>query len=345
MKGIAHFVTGIAVATLFPEVVGQASEGSLLPVLGGIAALLPDTLDFKVLRYLQSYDLEIDPGPEPDARSIAEAVAGAAREAYQTGESRRVMLHTVRLGPDRWRRYVVRFNRDDGEVAAAIGPVVDTSQRPEPGSAFETGTCAVPLSVPIHLGSHPEIVVDIFSGPSLTFRRRGDCLRLGFLDWHRRWAHSLTFAAVLGLAAAGCAALWPLLTGRASQPVTPRLAGLVVGLGLLAHVLQDQLGFMGSNLLFPITRHRTPGLGLIHSGDAVPNFLTVWAALMLILFNLDRCSAQPRLAPWSVFFGVTVLLPGLVLGGLYVRRRGQGSERRVDERDEIVSELEDAGIS
>ena len=345
MKGIAHFVTGIAVATLFPEVVGQASEGSLLPVLGGIAALLPDTLDFKVLRYLQSYDLEIDPGPEPNARSIAAAVAGAAREAYHTGESRRVMLHTVRLGPDRWRRYEVRFNREGGEVAVAIGPVVDTGQRPEPGSAIETGKGAVPLSIPIDSRSHPKIVVDIFSGPSLTFRRRGDRLHLGFIDWHRRWSHSLTFAAALGIGTAGLVGLISLLRGGPPQSVAPHLAGLLVGLGLLVHILQDQLGFMGSNLFFPITRRRTPGLGLIHSGDAVPNFLTVWAALMLILFNLDRFSAQPRLPPGSVFFGLMVLLPGLVLGGLYVRRRRQGLEKRAYERDEIVSELEDAGIS
>lgn len=52
MKGIAHFITGVAIATLFPEVVGRAAEGSLLPVLGGIAGLLPDTLDFKFVRYL-----------------------------------------------------------------------------------------------------------------------------------------------------------------------------------------------------------------------------------------------------------------------------------------------------
>ena len=345
MKGIAHFVTGIAVATLFPEVVSQAAEGSLLPVLGGIAALLPDTLDFKVLRYLQSYDLDIDPGPDPDPRAIAEAIAGAAGEAYQTGEPRRVMLHTVRLGPDRWRRYAVRFNRQGGEVAVYIGPVVDTGQRPEPVSASETWTCAVPLCVPIDPQSHPEIVVDIFSGPSLTFRPRGDRLHLGFLDWHRRWSHSLTFAGTLGLGTAGLVGLFSLLRGRPPQPITPHLGGLVVGLGLVAHILQDQLGYMGSNLLFPITRERTPGFGLVHSGDAMPNFLTVWAALMLILFNLDRFSAHPQLPPWWTFFGLMVFVPGVVLGMLYVRQRALGLEKRAGERDEIVGELGDAGIS
>ena len=52
MKGITHFITGIAIATFFPEVVRGAGEGALLPVLGGIAGILPDTIDFKFVRYL-----------------------------------------------------------------------------------------------------------------------------------------------------------------------------------------------------------------------------------------------------------------------------------------------------
>jgi hypothetical protein len=52
VKGIAHFITGIAIATFFPEVARAGALGSLLPVLGGIAGILPDTLDFKFGRYL-----------------------------------------------------------------------------------------------------------------------------------------------------------------------------------------------------------------------------------------------------------------------------------------------------
>ncbi|MFL7791247.1 MAG: hypothetical protein AB8I69_03830 [Anaerolineae bacterium] len=56
MKGITHFITGVAIATFFPEVVQQAVGGSLLPMPGGIAGILPDTLDFKFARYLFSSD-------------------------------------------------------------------------------------------------------------------------------------------------------------------------------------------------------------------------------------------------------------------------------------------------
>jgi len=114
MKGIAHFITGVAIATFFPEVVRQAAEGSLLPVLGGIAGILPDTLDFKFARYFERYDLEIDPGPQPDARDIAERVVGAMRQAYETGRPQNVALHTIRLGADLW--------RPCGWLAGARGP-------------------------------------------------------------------------------------------------------------------------------------------------------------------------------------------------------------------------------
>jgi hypothetical protein len=111
VKGIAHFITGVAIATFFPEVVRGAAGGSLLPVLGGVAGILPDTLDFKFARYFERYGLEIDPGLEPDAGKIAEQVVEAMRRAYETGGPQNAMLHTIRLGPDLWRQYAIRFDR------------------------------------------------------------------------------------------------------------------------------------------------------------------------------------------------------------------------------------------
>ena len=342
MKGIAHFITGVAVATFFPEVVQQAAEGSLLPVLGGIAGILPDTLDFKFARYFERYDDEIDPGPEPDAGEIAGRVAGAMRRAFETGEPQSVMLHTVRLGADVWRQYTVRFDAAHDEVAVRIGPIVNTGQVPLPGSephplsspplgGKEGGREArVKVGVPTVHTYDEEIVIDIFSGPSFKFERRGDQLHVHFLDWHRRWSHSLTLAAALGL-------LGGLILGK--------WGGLAIGLGFAAHVLEDQLGFMGSNLLYPLTRRRSTGAQLLRSGDAVPNFLTVWTAVALILFNLDRFSAQPRLDPWW-FLGLAVALPLAVVGGLYQwQRRRAGHETRdaLQQRD-IVSEAEEVEV-
>ena len=84
---------------------------------------------------------------------------------------------------------------------------------------------------------------------------------------------------------------------------------------------------------------------MIQSGDAVPNFLTVWVAIALTLFNLDRFSGQPRLEPWW-FLGLAVALPVAVLGGLYQwqRRRGRPeSEESLRQRD-IVSEAEEVEV-
>ncbi len=341
MKGITHFLTGIALATFFPEVVHRAADGSLLPVLGGVAGILPDTLDFKFVRYFERYDLEIDPGPNPDPRRIADALVGAMREAYETGRSRSVMLHTIRLGADLWRQYVVRFDPRRNEVAVRIGPVVTTSQVPFPGSEPEgLEEVRVPLEFPLVETYDEEYRVDIFSGPSFRFERVGDRLRVHFLDWHRRWSHSLTLALLLGLLVAGAGALIEFVA-RGGVTRTPLWAGLVIALGFAGHILEDQLGFMGSNLFYPFTKGRMPGLRLLRSGDATPNFLTVWLASAIMVFNLDRFSASPRLGP--LYLPLAVGLPLGVLGGFYALQRRRAIRRSTEflrQRDILTETVE-----
>lgn len=337
VKGIAHFITGVAIATFFPEVVQQAAGGSVLPMLGGIAGILPDTLDFKFVRYFERYTEEIDPGPEPDAREIAERMVRAMRRAYESGGPQSVRLHTIRLGADLWRQYTVRFDAERGEVAVRVGPIVNTNKIPFPGSeppspsplleGTEGGEARIKAGVPMVYTYDGENRVDIFSGSSFRFERQGDRLHIHFLAWHRRWSHSLTLAAVVGL-------LGWLMFGK--------WAGLVVGLAFVAHILEDQLGYMGSNLLYPLTRRRTRGMRLLRSGDAIPNFLTVWVAVALILFNLDRFSDRPLLNLWW-FLGLAVVAPVVVLGGLYLwrRRRGRPEPEQALRQRDIVTEMED----
>ncbi len=334
MKGISHFVTGVAIATCFPEVVQQAADGSLLPVLGGIAGILPDTLDFKFTRYFEKYDVEVDPGPGPDARAIAEQVVGAMRRAYEIGEPQNVMLHTIRLGADLWRQYTLRFIPEQNEIGVRVGPIVNTGQSPLPGSEPEGAVeVRLQIGVPIVHTYDAEIKVDIFSGPSFKFERQDDKLRVHFLDWHRRWSHSLMLAAALGL-------LGWLIFGP--------WGGLVAGLGFAGHILEDQLGFMGSNLFYPFSKKRAGGLQWIRSGDAIPNFLTVWIAIAVILFNLDRFSGQRLLNPgW--FLGLTIAAPLVLLSGVYQwqRRRAAADGRETQEalkQADIVAEAEEVGV-
>ncbi len=116
MKGIAHFLTGIALATFFPEVVHEAESGSLLPVLGGLGALIPDVLDFKFVQFWEDYDFEIDPGSEPDADAIAEVIVNAIHTAHATSQPMHLIAHTIRLRADLWRRYTIAFYPEEGEI-------------------------------------------------------------------------------------------------------------------------------------------------------------------------------------------------------------------------------------
>jgi membrane-bound metal-dependent hydrolase YbcI (DUF457 family) len=183
--------------------------------------------------------------------------------------------------------------------------------------------------------------IDIFSGPSFKFERQGDRLYVHFLDWHRRWSHSLTLAVGVGI-------VMTILVGLVANWNVGLWAGLVTGLGLIGHVLEDQLGYMGSNLLWPLTRKRVPGLKLIQSGDAIPNFLTVWTAVAMILFNLDRFSATPRLDP-AGFLLATVALPLVALGGVYTLRRAKSgpdqASPEIRRQEDLIAETEEPEIA
>jgi membrane-bound metal-dependent hydrolase YbcI (DUF457 family) len=313
MKGIAHFLSGIAAASFIPAAVQQSAQGGWLLALAGVCALLPDTLDFKFVRFLEQPDEAIDPGPQPNAQAIADHIAAVADSVFRTGRPRTVKLHTIRLGVDAWQQYAVRFDTPRREIAIRIGPVVNTSQIPV-GAAFASAEARTKTSVPLNYTYDAETTVDILSGPSFHFERQGDAVSITFLPWHRVWSHSLTLALGMGLAAG-------LLWGW--------LAGVVAALGCAVHALEDQLGAMGSNLFWPFTRSRWPGLNLIRSGDAIPNFLTVWTACALTLFNLDRFADTPRLPAAPYLLGV-IVLPATVLAAIYVRGRRRAGPRPVE---------------
>jgi membrane-bound metal-dependent hydrolase YbcI (DUF457 family) len=338
MKGIAHFAVGVAVATFFPEIIQDAAQSLAFgPVLAGIAGLLPDTLDFKLLRYLQQPDEVIDPArfdPAvsraglPDPQPMATCIAAAVDRAYESGRRVRLQLHTLKLGSDLWRRWSIEFDVPQRRVHVRLGLAVTTAQVAQAGSTPPgPNVGSAPVRAPLLVPDGDEIVVDIFSGPSLALEPVGGAVEVVFLPWHRAWTHSLLAVVVLGL-------LGSLLTP---------IYGLALALAVLAHILVDQLGFMGSNLLFPLTRRRTRGLGLFHSGDALPNFLAVWTSGVLILFNLDRFSAQPILAPWP-YFSLALALPALLLLGTSLGSRQARSKPVATPMGEALDEAAEVDI-
>lgn len=306
MKGIAHFAVGVAAATFFPEVVAAAGhELAFGPLVGGLAGLLPDTLDFKFSRFLQRRDVEIDPVLTPEPAALAGALAAAVGTAAGSRRAVHLHFHTERLGSDLWRRWSLAFDPEGGEVAVWPGPAVTTGQMPLPGTQDPGAEVArARLPAPILYDYEDEIQVDILSGPSLALAPEGDAVRVTFLPWHRAWSHSLLAVLLLGIGG------WLLAPAY----------GAAAAAAALAHVALDQLGYMGSNLAFPLTRHRTRGLRLFHSGDALPNLLAVWLSGAIVLFNLDRFSGEPLL-PAVPYLLLAVALPCLVCAGLALRAR------------------------
>jgi membrane-bound metal-dependent hydrolase YbcI (DUF457 family) len=255
------------------------------------------------------------------------------------------MLHTIRVGADGWRRYTVGFDAEAGEVVVSMGPLVSTAQRALPGSEPRSTTEArAAIGVPFGSTDTALVTVDAFTGPTLTFVPERGRVDVRFLDWHRRWTHSLAFAAVVGLLV-GIAGgvVETLIRGRPVRIAWT--AALVATLGVVGHIAVDQMGSMGSNLLCPFTRRRTRGLGWIHSGDSIPNFLSVWVSAAAALVNLDRFASRQRLdLLW--FIGLAVGLPTAVLGVLYWRQRVRGDTGPAHARaSEVQAEMSDADLA
>ncbi len=333
MKGIAHFLTGVTAASFFPWSIEQALDGNpVYFVLGGAFGLLPDTIDFKFYRFFYPHDVYIEPvpsdsHPQPIADRIAEAMATALREQRVI----RVKLGTIRLGADRWRQYRLRFDAERREVQVQFGPTVTTGQMPIPGTTPSTPLVArAPLPAPVIQTYDAETTVDILDGPTFGLEpESGERIVLHFLPWHRNWSHSLLVGAFFA-ALAVLAGAWR--------------AGMVIFVAYAGHLLEDQLGFMGSNLFFPLTRRRFPGAHMMRSGDTLPNFLTVWTCCLLIFWNLYRRTPDPLVSiGFFKFLFYAGVLPLLIM--LVIRRLTRRGAPRPPERVDTSKEWSDPLIS
>jgi membrane-bound metal-dependent hydrolase YbcI (DUF457 family) len=212
-----------------------------------------------------------------------------------------------------------------------FGPVVNTGQVPVPNTDDpDRPVGRAKLPVPIIQTYDATTRVDIFDGPTFGFEANEDGrIVLHFLPWHREWTHSFTLGAFFALIGLG---LWDWR------------AAAVIMAGYSVHVMEDQLGFMGSNLFFPFTRKRAPGVHIMRSGDALPNFGTVWISCLLIFWNLYRFTPNPL---YHFTFLKLVLYGALIPMGiysliLYWLRRGNAD---VEEQIELSDEWGDSRMS
>ncbi len=329
MKGLTHFVSGIAVASCFPQAFENVAHGSgWLMVLGGVCGILSDTLDFRFGRFFARHEREVRPRERSfDAQEIADQLAEAINEAWETGRPNQIRLHTVRLGADWWRQYFVEFDTEHREVVVRPGPIVNTGQVPLPGSLPRNARIGR-APVRCDMIQQYDIVtrVDIFSGPSFRMIRRGpETVEVLFIPWHRNWSHSIPVAVLLGL-----------LLGLFFGPVAGWIGALAFGM----HILEDQFGKMGSALFWPFYRERFAGTGWMRSSDALPNFGTVWTALAVLVWNMNRFSDPPVFTPDPFryvlyMFGIPA---ALIAVGIWLTR-GEEEADALTDADEYGEEV------
>jgi len=336
MKGFTHFISGAAIASCVPGAAEYAAnETSYILVLGGVFGILSDTLDFKLNKFLHRYDEMFDPGENPDPNEIASVVAKNIEKAFEERKPRNLHLHTIRVGADLWREYSVKFDDKTREIIVNIGRIVNTGQVPVPDSEPKEN-CEGRAKVKFPFKQNYEVVtkVNIFSGPSFAFVRKTDFIDIQFIPWHRSWSHSITLGILLGAIAWVISALYH---GNWLYPGW--MFGAVVSLGFCTHVIEDQFGFLGSNLFFPFTKERSKGFKMMHSGDAIPNFLTVWLSVAVLFWNMYRVMPESNFSVtingWSYLAYVIIIPTVLMLGGNYIaKRRSPGPEIAVPEETE-----------
>ena len=343
MKGFSHFMSGVAVASFGPWAIEAAQQGNpIFFILGGACGILPDTIDFKFYRFFYEHDVYITPDPlNPDPQYVANEFARAVALAVDEKRYVRVKLVSVRLGADFWQQYSVKIDNEKLEVQVKFGPVVNTGQVPVKGTEDRYPTVATAkLKAKVIQTYDAALKVDIFDGPTIGFNPlpNGD-LDLEFLPWHREWSHSLTVGAILGVLVGAVAWL-------ASGWAMAWQCFVTIAACYGVHVVEDQLGHMGSNIFYPITKLRTPGLHWMHSGDGLPNFLTVWISCLLIFWNLYR--GQPNMTYHFTFLHlmmVGLVVPGLAFGALrWLLNRGQRVEVAAgDDADDEWNESKAAG--
>ena len=343
MKGFSHFMSGVAVASFGPWAIDAALNGNpLFFVLGGACGILPDTLDFKFYRFFYEHDVYVTPDPKsPDPQYVADEYARAVALAVDEKRYVRVKLVSIRLGADFWQQYVVKIDNEKMEVLVKFGPVVNTGQVPVEGTEKRYPTIArAKLKAKVIQTYDAGMKVDIFDGPTIGLKpmENGD-LDLEFLPWHREWSHSLTVGAMLGV-------LVGILAYFLSGWTAAWQCFVTIAACYGVHVVEDQLGHMGSNIFYPLTKLRTPGLHWMHSGDGLPNFLAVWISCLLIFWNLYR--GQPAMTYHFSFVHlmmVGLVVPGLVFGAIrWVLTRGQNVQvKSGDDADDEWNESKAAG--
>ncbi|MDV3104706.1 metal-dependent hydrolase [Thermococcus waiotapuensis] len=287
----------------FEEEFGEIREGKEMLVFGYV-----DVGEDGSLR------LVISDAPHP--QGIAETIAKAIEEAYHEGE-RIVKIHNIRLPGDVYRRFWIYLDPPKKEVRVEMGPIVTPGGVSIGGEVPEYRKYGIAkVDVPFVKTYPKPTSVDSFSGPEIAFRKTEfngkTVVKDRFLPWHHGFSHSLTMGIIIGLIVF---AFFKLI--GYSHATELALASM---LGQWLHVFEDQLGFMGSNLLPPITKDVVPGFKLGESGSGLTNFSTAWLMIALMIWNFNRFT-DPRPIPISDMKLLLYLIwPSIIGFGIAIAR-------------------------
>ncbi|MDA3798626.1 MAG: metal-dependent hydrolase [Kiritimatiellae bacterium] len=260
MKGITHFFSGIAVASCFPYAIESAIAGKpMCFIVAGFMSLIPDTIDFKLLCFLKHVDYRIAPEhKEFNPQQIADDLARAINNSHAMNKSQIVRLCSIRTSPDNWFEYSVTFK--GCEIIVHEGN--DEKKSDKVGTA-KTG-------VPFHCSYNSTVTASIFTGPTITIIPKEGHTLIDFLDWHRSFTHSFTFGLVLSLIIS----------------IFNIQVGIIGFCAYSSHILIDQLGHMGSSILWPFKKQKIVGGALCYSTSTFANMFITLTAILITFANI-----------------------------------------------------------
>ncbi len=311
MKGVTHYFFAAALVSLIPSVMAMAVyERSFIIVLGAIAGILPDYIDFKIVRFLWPIDIEIMPDwPIPDAQKIAEQVSKIIDDVWEEKKTITVQFHTIKTGPNTWRQWFIYLDPDKQIVKVGVGAI-----RTFGGRIYRSTIDDIPkekrvgearFGAPLIYGYKDRTIrMEILSGPTVSFVPTEEGVEVVFLPWHRYMSHSITLGALLSaivmmiVLALGCTFLRSLIYFA------------VFFVGFSSHILADQFGHMGSNLFWPFTKKRVEGFKITESADPYANFGLFWTSLVILFWRMNM-SIEPRPIelPWTyTLMGIEISL-------------------------------------
>ncbi len=223
----------------------------------------------------------------PHPQLIASKIANAIDRAYEENKLIVTKVYNIRLPGDVYRRFLIHYDTPNRSIKVYMGPIVTTGGIPIRGTdtpEYRKVGEAMTKHPFVKLYPRPT-VIDAFNGPEIGYRRTKlpngrEVVEEVFIPWHRGWSHSFTGGAIAALLLAGLL----LLVGY------PHWVELSVAamLGWWMHVIEDQLGFMGSVLFPPFQKRRVPGLMIGPNHYTAMNFATAWLMLSLIVWNINR---------------------------------------------------------